>query len=192
MENNKTASTTIITGRRTRLSYACLFEPKGFDGAKPMYSASLIIPKDDHRTLEKINAAIKAAYENGAMKLRGNSRTTPALEDIHLPLNDGDVKRKGDPAYANAYYINAKNSEQPKLFGMDGEEVMSRSEIYSGCYARCKITFFTYSRNGNKGIGVSLQGLRKSADGKPLGGSITTADDFNVDDEDDGDDDFLM
>ena len=58
MENNKTASTTIITGRRTRLSYANLFEPKGFDGAKPMYSASLIIPKDDHRTLEKINAAI--------------------------------------------------------------------------------------------------------------------------------------
>ena len=48
MTNTKnTASATIITGSRTRLSYAQLFEPKGFDGQKPMYSASLIIPKDD-------------------------------------------------------------------------------------------------------------------------------------------------
>ena len=42
---NNTASATVITGRRTRLSYANLYEPKGFEGGQPMYSASLIIPK---------------------------------------------------------------------------------------------------------------------------------------------------
>ncbi|MBO2517932.1 MAG: DUF2815 domain-containing protein [Clostridiales bacterium] len=189
--SNNNASATIITGRRTRLSYAQLFEPKGFDGQKPMYSVSLIIPKDDKKTLDMINAAIKAAYENGSYKLRGNGKSAPALEDINLPLNDGDKKRPNDPAYANSYYINAKNSEQPKLFGMDGEEVMSRSELYSGCYARCKVTFYAYNRNGNRGIGVSLQGLRKVADGKPLGGSICTADDFDVDEEYEDEDDFL-
>ena len=51
MENQKNVSATIITGRRTRLSYANLFEPKGFDGSKPKYSVSLIIPKDDACTL---------------------------------------------------------------------------------------------------------------------------------------------
>lgn len=188
---NNTVSATIITGRRTRLSYAQLFEPKGFDGQKPVYSASLIIPKDDKRTLDLIRSAIKAAYENGAYKLRGNGKNTPALEEINLPLNDGDKKRPNDPAYANSYYINAKNSEQPKLFGMDGEEVMSRSELYSGCYARCKVTFYCYNRNGNKGIACSLLGLRKAADGKPLGGSICTADDFDVDEDYEDEDDFL-
>lgn len=188
---NNTVSATIITSRRTRLSYAQLFEPKGFDGQKPVYSASLIIPKDDKRTLDLIRSAIKAAYENGAYKLRGNGKNTPALEDINLPLNDGDKKRPNDPAYANSYYINAKNSEQPKLFGMDGEEVMSRSELYSGCYARCKVTFYCYNRNGNKGIACSLLGLRKAADGKPLGGSICTADDFDVDEDYEDEDDFL-
>ena len=109
----------------------------------------------------------------------------------NLPLNDGDKKRPNDPAYAGSYYINAKNSEQPKLFGMDGEEVMSRSELYSGCYARCKVTFYCYNRNGNKGIACSLLGLRKAADGKPLGGSICTADDFDVDEDYEDEDDFL-
>ena len=189
--SGNTASSTVITGRRTRLSYAQLFEPKGFDGSKPVYSASLIIPKDDKRTLDLIRSAIKAAYDAGAYKLRGNSKNTPALEDINLPLNDGDKKRPNDPAYANSYYINAKNQDQPKLFGLDGEEVMSRSDLYSGCYARCKIQFYCYNRNGNKGIAASLLGLRKSADGKPLGGSICTADDFDVDEEYDDEDDFL-
>ena len=179
-----TASSTVITGRRTRLSYANLFEPRGFDGSKPVYSASLIIPKDDAKTLEAIRAAIQYTYDNGLYKLRGNGKNTPALEDINLPLNDGDRKRPNDPAYANAYYLNAKNPEQPALFGMDGEEVMSRSELYSGCYARCKITFYVYNRNGNKGIACSLQGLRKAADGKPLGGSVCTAGDFEDDDDD--------
>ncbi len=188
---NNTASSTIITGRRTRLSYAQLFEPKSFDGSKPMYSASLIIPKDDKRTLDLIRSAIQAAYEAGTYKLRGTGKSIPALEDINLPLNDGDKKRPNDPAYVNSYYINAKNQEQPKLFGLDGEEVMSRQDIYSGCYARCKIQFYCYNRNGNKGIATSLLGLRKSADGKPLGGSICTADDFNLDEDYEDDDDFL-
>ena len=188
---NSNATSTLITGKRTRLSYANLFEPKGFDGQKPVYSASLIIPKDDKHTLDAIKAAIKVAYENGQGKLRGNGRTTPPLDSINLPLNDGDAKRSNDPAYENAYYINAKSQEQPKLFGLDGEEVMSRSELYSGCYARCKITFYAYNRNGNKGIACSLLGLRKSADGKPLGGSICTADDFDLDEDYDDEDDFL-
>lgn len=189
--NNTASTTTIITGRRTRLSYAQLFEPRGFDGSKPVYSASLIIPKDDERTINLIHAAIRAAYETGAYKLRGTGKNIPALEDINLPLNDGDIKRPNDPAYADCYYINAKNQDQPKLFGLDGEEVLSHQDLYSGCYARCKIQFYCYNRNGNKGIAASLLGLRKSADGKPLGGSICTADDFEVDEDYTDEDDFL-
>lgn len=188
MANQNNTSTKVITGRQTRISYANLFEPKGFDGSKPVYSASLIIPKDDTRTLELIRSAIEAAYQNGLYKLRGAGKALPTLEDINTPLNDGDKKRPNDPAYANAYYINAKNADQPKLFDADRNPIIDRSEIYSGIYGRASITFYAYNRNGNKGIACSLLGLQKVADGKPLGGSVCTADDFNVDDEDE---DFL-
>lgn len=188
MENTNNASATIITGRRTRLSYANLFEPKGFDGSKPKYSVSLIIPKDDARTLELIRSAISAAYQNGQHKLRGTGKAVPALEDIDLPLNDGDKSRPNDPAYANSWYINAKSDDQPKMFDEQRNPVIDRSEIYSGCYARAKVTFYCYNHTGHKGIGVSLLGIQKVADGKPLGGAICTADDFA---DDEGEDDFL-
>lgn len=179
--------TEVITGSRTRLSYANLFEPKGFDGSKPKYSVALLIPKDDVQTVERINSALQAAYEKGSAKLRGTGRTVPPMNDINLPLIDGDKKRPGDPAYAGCYYINAKNDDPPKVFGLDGNEVMSRNEVYSGCFARAKIGFYVYNRSGNKGIACSLLGVRKVADGAPLGGSVCTADDFMEDEYPDSD-----
>ena len=189
---NNNVSATIITGRRTRLSYANLYEPKGFEGSQPMYSASLIIPKDDKRTLELIRSAIKAAYENGSYKLRGSGRSVAALSDINQPLIDGDKKRPDDPAYENAFYINAKNKQQPVLFDVDDTKCMDdRSVLYSGCYARCKIQFYVYNKGVNKGIACSLLGVHKIADGEPLGGSVTTADDFKTDEDYEDDADFL-
>ena len=187
--NTNNNSATIITGRGTRLDYANLYEPKGFEGGQPMYSASLIIPKDDTRTLELILSAIKAAYENGRYKLRVNGRDVLPLSEIKLPLIDGDKKRPDDPAYENAYYINAKNRQQPVLFDADGTKCMEdRTVLYSGCYARCKIQFYVYNKGVNKGIACLLLGVHKVMDGEslgePLGGSVTTYDDFKTDEED--------
>ena len=47
-------STKVITGPNTRFSYLNAWEPKAINGGKPKYSVSLIIPKDDTATLNKI------------------------------------------------------------------------------------------------------------------------------------------
>ena len=94
--------TKVITGPNTRWSYANVWEAKSINGSTPKFSVSLIIPKTDTATIEKINRAIKAAYEEGQSKLRGNSKFVPDLESLKLPLRDGDKERKGDPAYAAA------------------------------------------------------------------------------------------
>ena len=65
--------TRVITGPNTRWSYANVWEAKSINGSTPKFSVSLIIPKTDTATIEKINRAIKAAYEEGQSKLRGNS-----------------------------------------------------------------------------------------------------------------------
>lgn len=55
----------VVTGV-CRFSYANLWEAKAMDeNSKPKYSVSLIIPKSDTKTIEKIRAAIQAAYEEG-------------------------------------------------------------------------------------------------------------------------------
>lgn len=55
--------TKVITGVDTRWSYANVWDPKSINGGTPKYSVSLIIPKSDKVTIQKIKAAIQAAYE---------------------------------------------------------------------------------------------------------------------------------
>lgn len=69
--------TKVITGPRTRWSYANVWDPKSINGGTPKYSVSLIIPKSDKKTVEAIKAAIQAAYEEGESKLKGNGKTVP-------------------------------------------------------------------------------------------------------------------
>lgn len=135
----------VITGPNTRWSYANVWEAKSINGSTPKYSVSLIIPKTDTATVEKINRAIKAAYEEGQSKLRGNSKFVPDLESLKLPLRDGDKERKGDPAYAGCMFINANSSTAPGIVDADCNPILDRSEVYSGVYGRASINLYAFN-----------------------------------------------
>ena len=49
-----TNPTRVITGVNTRWSYANVWEPKSIQGSAPKYSISLLIPKTDTQTVEKM------------------------------------------------------------------------------------------------------------------------------------------
>ena len=175
----------VITGPETRWSYANVWEPKSINGGAPKYSVSLIIPKSDTKTVEKIQAAIKAAYEEGQGKLKGNGKTVPALSVLKTPLRDGDTERPDDSAYADSYFINANSAAAPGIVDADRQSIIDRSEVYSGVYGRASISFYAFNSNGNKGIACGLNNLQKVKDGEPLGGKSRAEDDFSTE-EDDG------
>ena len=177
--------TKVITGPRTRWSYANVWDPKSINGGTPKYSVSLIIPKSDTKTVEKIKAAIQAAYEEGQGKQKGNGRSVPALSAIKTPLRDGDLERPDDEAYKNSYFINANSATAPGIVDADRNPVMERSEVYSGVYGRASISLYAFNTNGNKGIACGLNNLQKIADGEPLGGRSRAEDDFDTDEEED-------
>lgn len=178
--------TKVITGPETRWSYANVWQPKAIDGGTPKYSVSLIIPKSDTKTIEKIRAAIQAAYEEGQSKLKGNGKSVPPLSSIKTPLRDGDVERPDDEAYANAYFINANSASAPGIVDAACQPIIDTSEVYSGVYGRASINFYAFNSNGNKGIACGLNNLQKIRDGESLGGKSRAEDDFA-----DLDDDFL-
>lgn len=177
----------VITGPNTRWSYANVWEPKSINGGAPKYSVSLIIPKSDKVTVEKIKKAIQAAYEEGHGKLKGNGKTVPALSVLKTPLRDGDLERPDDEAYANSYFINANSATAPGIVDADRNTIIDRSEVYSGVYGRASINLYAFNSNGNKGIACGLNNLQKIKDGEPLGGKSRAEDDFATD----VDDDFL-
>lgn len=175
----------VITGPNTRWSYANVWEAKSINGGTPKFSVSLIIPKSDTQTLAKIKAAIEAAYREGESKLKGNGKTVPPLTAIKTPLRDGDAERPDDPAYANAYFINANSATAPGIVDADLQPIIERSEVYSGVYGRASINLYAFNSNGNKGIACGLNNLQKIRDGEPLGGKTRAEDDFDTDPDED-------
>ena len=177
--------TKVITGVNTRWSYVNAWEPKSINGGAPKYSVSLIIPKSDTKTIERIQAAIQAAYEEGQGKLKGNGKSVPALSVLKTPLRDGDAERPDDEAYADSYFVNANSGTAPGIVDADRNPIIDRSEVYSGVYGRASINFYAFNSNGNKGIACGLNNLQKIRDGESLGGKSRAEDDFATEDDND-------
>ena len=177
--------TKVITGVNTRWSYVNAWEAKSINGGAPKFSVSLIIPKSDTKTIEKIQAAIQAASEEGQGKLKGNGKSVPALSVLKTPLRDGDAERPDDEAYVDAYFINANSATAPGIVDADRNPILDRSEVYSGVYGRASINFYAFNSNGNKGIACGLNNLQKIRDGEPLGGKSRAEDDFATEDDED-------
>ena len=177
--------TKVITGSETRWSYANVWDAKSINGGAPNFSVSLIISKSDTKTVEKIKAAIQAAYEEGQSKLKGNGKSVPALSVIKTPLRDGDTERPDDPAYAGCYFINANSSVAPGIVDADRQPILDRSEVYSGVYGRASISLYAFNSNGNRGIACGLNDLQKIKDGEPLGDKSRAEDDFATEEDDD-------
>ena len=177
--------TKVITGVKTRWSYVNAWEPKSINGGVPKYSVSLIIPKSDTKTIEKIQAAIQAAYDEGQGKLKGNGKSVPALSVLKTTIRDGDAERPDYDAYADSYFINANSGTAPGIVDADRQPILDRSEVYSGVYGRASINFYAFNSNGNKGIACGLNNLQKIKDGEPLGGKSRAEDDFDTEEDDD-------
>lgn len=174
--STKTAETTatkVITGK-VRFSYLHVFEPTAVsEGQEKKYSVSLIIPKSDKTTLEKLENAINAAKEQGKSKWGGK---IPAK--LKLPLRDGDEERPDDEAYANSYFLNANCKTKPGLVDKDRNPILNADELYSGCYGLASVTFYPFDTNGNRGIACGLNHLMKTHDGEALSGRTSAEADF--------------
>lgn len=170
---------TKMTTGLIRLSYAHIWEPKAMEGQEAKYSASILIPKDDSETLEKIEKAIEAAKAKDAGKWGG--KIPPNLK---TPLRDGDEERPEDPNYAGHYFLNASSKQRPAIvepFMVNGllKPITDETRVYSGCYARVSLNFFGYNASGNRGIGAGLGNIQFIKDGDRLGGGSRPESDFD-------------
>lgn len=179
---SKLLNETKVLLTNVRISYPHIFEPFAFEGQAEKYSASLIISKDDTKTLEIIKKAIAGAMEEGEAKLKGKPKKA-----IRIPLRDGDTDRPDDSAYENSYFINANSTRAPQVVSryIDPKTKkpidLTEEDVYPGCYVNVTINFFAYSASGNVGIGAGLGNIQKYDDGDRLGGATSAEEDFEFD-----------
>lgn len=163
-----------------RLSYANVWEPQSINGSEPKYSVSVIIPKSDKATIQKIQQAVEQAKQEAISKFGGK---IPA--NLKLPLRDGDIDRPDDEDYANSYFINCNSKQKPQVVDQQVQPILDQAEVYSGCYGRVSVTFYGFNSNGNRGVAAGLGNIQKLKDGEPLGGRVRAEDEFDTLDDDD-------
>lgn len=161
-------NTGMITGV-VRVSYLNCWEPRETDSGKK-YSASILIPKKDKKTLSDLDKCVKAAIQAGIDK--GTFKKTQ-IKMLRTPQRDGDEEveagTRGDE-YRDMIFINANSVRAPGVVGRDAKPLMDTDDIYSGCWCRVDINLFPYNRKGNVGIGVGFNNIMKWEDGERLDG----------------------
>lgn len=173
--SNQVNSTKVVTGK-VRFCYVNVFEPTAMnEGDTPKYNICILIPKNDTKTVDKINKAIEAAKQAGKAKIADKNGKIPST--LKLPLRDGDDERGDDPAFENCYFINANSNRKPSIVDRDLNPIMEKEEFYSGCYGRASINFYAFNVS-SKGIAAGLNNLQKLEDGEMLAGGSTAEEDF--------------
>lgn len=186
-----TEKITLTTGEGT-LSFPNLFKPEvNKQSGKEEYSVQFIIPKTERETIRAIMAAIKKTAE---AKWGANWK-----QIARNPLRDGD-REKGNigedgktyeekyPERLGAVFFNAKSQRPVGIYDRTRNVITDESEIYSGAKGKVAIEFYTYTKQGNSGVGIGLNGVQKIGNGEQIGGggkpSVESMFDL-LDDEDD-------
>lgn len=182
---NQVNSTRIVTGE-VRFSYVNLLKPRESQyGGDPKFSTTILVPKSDVATKQRIDAAIEAAKQLGKSKVWNG--VIPPM--VATPVHDGDGVRPSDGMpfgeECKGHWVFTASSKADRaltIVDVTGQEIINPTEIYSGMYGRIAINFAPYAQAGKKGIGCYIsQNVQKTRDGEPLGSSAPAAtDDFGA------------
>lgn len=166
------ATTTVVTGV-VRGSYCNLFTPRPADPEKPndppKYGMTILIPKEDTATLEKIEAAKELAI---GIKWAGKR---PAKVEFSLHDGDGVRPQLGEPfgdECKGHMVIAVQTKFKPKILDRYRNEVIDPSLATSGDYFKVQINFFGYEAKGRKGVSAGLSNVLFWDKGESLGSRI--------------------
>lgn len=168
-----TNEATNVTTGEVRLSYVNLFTPRANKpGDEPKYGITVLIPKSDTATMQRINAAVQAAIQKGVAL---NYWAASAQPDIPIRDGDGFKPQSGEPygPECKGHWVIALSSKQQQaIVDLNLNPIINQTEVYSGMYGRVNINFYPYN-NRKKGVGAGLGPVQKTRDGEPLGGRVS-------------------
>lgn len=153
-----------VTSPVGRVSFPSLLKPDtGREFSDEKYKVTLLFPKTDKEGLAVLKEAVQAV---AAAKWPGVN-----LKQIATPFRNGDEKEDWD-GYPGHIFITAKSKQKPGLVGPTKKSLGEGEEIYGGCYARARITAFTYAKGPNRGVSFALESVQFVRDGERFGKGV--------------------
>lgn len=156
MEERK-RMTKVVTGIVTLIN-AHIWQPVSINSLTPIYTATIIIPKSDTKTMEGINMAIDNILHVGSCKHRRNYMRKAVN---NLPLIDGDAEGMAE-VFKNAYIINAASITPPIVYDYKVHPISEVGSIGSGSKVRVSLAMYSYMKNGIAGVGCKLGNIQQA------------------------------
>lgn len=165
-----------------------LLKAKTVGNSDPFFSVTCVLPKDHPfwKDLEGyLHEVLKEKFGRVPKKIRD------------WPIKDGDATDYDD--WQGCYYFAPKRYEDdgaPEIIDRDREDIIDRSEIYSGmsCRVSYRASAWFHQPTNASGVSIYLDNVQKLGDGEPIGRVTPKAiDDFGdyVDDEEEEGDSAL-
>lgn len=148
----------VVTGIVT-IANAHIWEPTVIDGSPPMYTATIIIPKDEPKTITGIRTAVENAVREGNLKFQGSYFGKTARKNT--PILDGDAKGMSD-IFKNCWVVNASTFDIPSVVDHRVFPITDHTLVCSGSKVRVSLTFYPYANGKVKGIGCMLGNIQKA------------------------------
>lgn len=181
MANQETGNRHVVTGE-VRLSYVHLLKPYAkTPDQDEKYSVTVLVPKSDTATKQRIDAAIEAAMQDGAARLWNGVRYA-----VH-PVYDGDGRRPNGTDFGDecrghwVFTATCKADRPPRIVDANVQDILDPTKVYSGVYGRVGVDFYAYNNPNKKGVGCGLTNVQILRDGEPLTArSATAEEDFGA------------
>lgn len=159
-----------------RASFVKVFTPVvNAENGKSEYSMTLLIPKEDTGTLDRIKAACKAAVD----KLWNGKPP----QGLNTPWHDGDGPKPQGGMYGEEckgmWVINVKSTQQPTVVDAQVQRVLDPTAFVSGDWCRVALNAYAYD-NKRKGVALGLGNIQVVRKGEPLGSKRAAEDDFEA------------
>ena len=162
------ASSENILTPKFRLSFPSVFEPNVY-GGKSKYLITMLYPKDQDLGPFKtiVGAAIKQAF--------GEDRSK--WPQLQMPFGDGDTKDYD--GYAGHVFVKASSEYPPGVVDAGRNDIINKSDVYAGMYARAQINAYVWEFGGNHGVSFGLQNLQVLRDGDAFGNRVSATNAFD-------------
>ena len=140
-----------------RLLNANIWEPVKVPGRGSIYTATILIPKDDSKTVLGVNTAVHGAIAEYRRARKGHVGRNPRYTH---PLHDGNGGSL-TAVFHDCYYINAASLTAPQILDHQLNPVTDTGTVGSGCLARVSLTFFYIFRPKVFRVGCVLGNIQK-------------------------------
>lgn len=154
-----------------RLSYPNLFEPKGFNGATPKYSAVFLLDK------------VKDAEQIKMIKTKISDMIKEHFKGKHpgadkLCLKDGANKPDTDGYGDGMVFLSSSNLSKPRVVDQSRNDIdKGDPRIFGGVYVVGVVTLWAQDNEWGKRINASLEAVQYARTGKSFGSPPLNIDD---------------